>query len=162
MTAETDPDGNPSGESERQRLTRNISELMQELRVAQAGVQILFAFLLSVAFTQVFQDSSAYVHTVHLITVLLAAGSTLLLTAPAAWHRVLFRQGERPEIIDAGNRFAIGGLALLAGAMTGTVLLVGEVIVTGWAPKIIGAAVGMSFLVVWFVLPARRRDRPVP
>ncbi|HET8640806.1 MAG TPA: DUF6328 family protein, partial [Pseudonocardiaceae bacterium] len=77
-------------ESEHERLARNFSELLQELRVAQAGVQILFAFLLTVAFTPVFQNASAFVRGLHLVTALLAAGAAALLTAPAAWHRVLF------------------------------------------------------------------------
>src|SRR5215207_5344813 len=101
-------------ETEHERLARNFSELLQELRVAQAGVQILFAFLLTVAFTSVFQSASGFVKGLHLVTVLLAAGATAMLTAPAAWHRVLFQRGRRVEIVRAANKFAINGLVLLA------------------------------------------------
>src|SRR5690606_17322548 len=79
------------GEPHHQRLTRNVNELLGELRVAQAGVQILFGFLLAVAFTAQFREASGFEKTVHLVTVLFTASATALLTAPAAWHRMLFQ-----------------------------------------------------------------------
>ena len=149
----------PTGkESEADRLERNFSELLQELRVAQAGVQILFAFLLTVVFTPVFERTSEFVRDLHLVTVLLAAGAAAMLTAPAAWHRVLFRQGRRVEILRAANRFALVGLFLLAGAMSGTVLLVGSMSVAGWRAWVIGGAATAVFYGLWFVLPARHRQ----
>ena len=148
-------------ESEHERLARNFSELLQELRVAQAGVQILFAFLLTVAFTPVFQNSSDFVQGLHLVTVLLAAGAAALLTAPAAWHRVLFQRGRRVEIMRAANKFALIGLALLALAMVGTVFLVAEVIVVGWLAVVIAAASAVLFVGLWFAWPSRLRDADV-
>jgi hypothetical protein len=144
-------------ESERERLERNMNELLQELRVAQAGVQILFAFLLTVAFTPVFQNASSFVRGLHLITVLLAAGSAALITAPAAWHRVLFRRGRRAEILAASNRFAITGLVLLAGAMACTVMLVAFMVLPGWPAVLIGVLAGIVFFAMWFAMPARLR-----
>jgi hypothetical protein len=145
-------------ETEHERLARNFNELLQELRVAQAGVQILFAFLLTVAFTPVFQNASDFVRGLHLVTVLFAAGSAALLTAPAAWHRVLFQRGRRVEIMRAANRFAVIGLGLLSAAMVCTVLLVAEVIVAGWLAALIAVCAAILFGVLWFVWPSTLRD----
>lgn len=145
-------------ESEHDRLTRNFNELLQELRVAQAGVQILFAFLLTVAFTPVFQSASGFVRGLHLVTALLAAGAAALLTAPAAWHRVLFQRGRRVEIIHAANKFALIGLGLLALAMVGTVFLVAEVIVEGWLAVLIAIGAAILFGSLWFVWPSTLRN----
>jgi uncharacterized protein DUF6328 len=145
-------------ETEHERLTRNFNELLQELRVAQAGVQILFAFLLTVAFTPVFQNASDFVRGLHLVTVLFAAGAAAMITAPAAWHRVLFQRGRRVEIMRAANKFAITGLAMLATAMVGTVFLVAEVIVAGWLAVVIAAGAVILFTGLWFIWPSTLRN----
>jgi hypothetical protein len=139
-------------------LARNVNELLQELRVAQAGVQILFGFLLSIAFTDRYATVGSFIRGIHLVTVLCAALAVALLTAPAAWHRVLFRKGRREEIVAAGNTFALLGLGSLALAMTGTVLLLGEVILGGWPAIVVGAAAFVVFATLWFVLPLTTRD----
>jgi len=146
-------------ETESDQLERNFSELLQELRVAQAGVQILFAFLLTIVFTPVFERVSTFARDLHLTTVLLAAGSAAFLTAPAAWHRVLFRHGRRREILHAANIFALIGLGMLAASMSCTVLLVGAVVVPGWPAALMGAVSGLVFFGLWFALPARLRNR---
>ncbi|QGK70686.1 hypothetical protein GIY23_15225 [Allosaccharopolyspora coralli] len=147
-------------ETHHTKLTRNLSELLQELRVAQAGVQILFAFLLTVAFTDRFARAGTFVHTLHIVTVLLTCTSATLLIAPAAWHRMLFRKRRRAEIIRAANSCALGGLALLAAAMTSTVLLVTVVVIGfGWLAPIIATCIGLSFLSLWFLLPWRIGSR---
>jgi hypothetical protein len=149
-------------ESDQQRLARNLAELLQELRVGQAGVQILFGFLLSVSFTDRYAHSGTFLHVAHLITVLFSATATALLTAPAAWHRLLFRQGRRERIIDVASRMAVIGLACLAAAMVGTVLLLAEVAVGGWLAVVVTAVAAVLFGGLWFVLPLResRRDDP--
>jgi hypothetical protein len=147
-------------ESENKQLARNLNELLQELRVAQAGVQILFGFLLSIAFTERYAAASGYVRTTHLLTILFAAAAVALLTAPAAWHRILFRQRRREEVIEMSDRFAIWGLANLAVAMTGTVLLLGEVIIGGWPAILLGLLAAIGFGTLWFALPIHRRGRP--
>jgi hypothetical protein len=140
-------------ESDQRRLARNLNELLQELRVAQAGVQILFGFLLSIAFTEKYASVSGYIRVTHLVTVLCAAVAVAFLTAPAAWHRVMFRQGRREEVVRSGNTFALTGLAFLALAMTGTVLLLAEVILGGWPAVAVGALAFIVFAGLWFVLP---------
>lgn len=147
----------PAEESKNEQLARNLNELLQEVRVAQAGVQILVGFLLSIAFTDRYAHASAYVKATHLLTVLFAVAAVALLIAPAAWHRMLFRQGLRAEIIQISDRFAIAGLVSLAIAMSGTAMLLAEVAIGGWLAVLIGALVGLGFALIWFILPARAR-----
>jgi Na+/melibiose symporter-like transporter len=146
-------------ESEDTQLARNLNELLQEIRVAQAGVQILFGFLLSIAFTERYATTSGYVRTIHLVTVLFATLSVALLTGPAAWHRLLFRLGRREKIIRVANRLAVCGLAALAVAMTGTVLLLAEVVIGGWGAIVCGVLAAVLFGLLWFALPARDRAK---
>jgi hypothetical protein len=150
----------PTKESEGQRLIRNLSELLQELRVAQTGVQILFAFQLTVAFTERFARASRFERGTLLVNILLAAASAACLIAPAAWHRLLFRHGRRAEIVSSANAFALAGLVLLAAAMTGSVMLVAEVIVGGTWASVVGGFAGALFVLLWFLLPLRIRLMP--
>ncbi|MFD4668492.1 DUF6328 family protein [Lentzea sp. NPDC058450] len=145
-------------ESESRRLARNVNELLQELRVAQAGVQILFGFLLSIAFTEKYATASTFVRVTHMVTVLCAAAAVALLTAPAAWHRMLFRQGRREDVVAAGNTFLLAGLGFLAVAMTGTVLLLSEVVLGGWLAGLIGVLALLVYGTLWFVMPVLTRD----
>lgn len=149
----------PQQETRPARLTRNLNELLQELRVAQAGVQILFAFLLGITFTEPFVHAGAFVHVLHLTTVLLTTASAALLIAPAAWHRVLFRQGRREEIVRVGNWCAKGGLTLLAAAMTGTVMMTTFIVAGVWVSIGIGVLVAALFLTLWFAMPMHIRRR---
>jgi hypothetical protein len=154
----------PNGQSEEttdQRLTRNVNELLSELRVAQAGVQILFGFLLSVVFTAQFRQASGFEKSLHLTAVLLALASTALLTVPAAWHRLLFRDGRREEILRAGNPIVIAGLVCLAAAMVTTVALIAKVVFGGLAMVLIAAFAAVLFGMLWFWVPSRlRRAHP--
>src|SRR5690625_3794762 len=121
-------------ETERQRWQRNFAELLQELRVAQTGVQVLFAFLLIVAFSPGFIDTDGFDHAVYLVALLSAASAAALLIAPVAYHRWLFRRGSKPLLVVQANRMALGGLLLLIVAMVATVLLaVGVVLARPWA-----------------------------
>ncbi|HET9140441.1 DUF6328 family protein [Actinophytocola sp.] len=150
-------------ESESQQLARNLNELLQEIRVAQAGVQILFGFLLSITFMERYVAASGYVKAIHLTTVLFATAAVLLLTGPAAWHRVLFRQGRREYIIRVADKLAIAGLACLAVAVSGTLLLIFEMVIGGLVPVVLGGAALVAFGVVWFAMPLQQRSRgPAP
>jgi hypothetical protein len=150
------------GEPERQRLARNLAELLQELRVGQAGVQILFGFLLSVIFSERYAHATVFERSMHFTAVVFAAAATMLLTAPAAWHRLLFRAGRRAEIIRAANSFALSGLVCLAAAMTATVTLIGDLVFGPRAGIVIGAVAGVAFLLLWFALPLAKRLRVPP
>lgn len=149
---------NDSVEPERARLARNMAELLQELRVAQAGVQILFAFLLGVAFTNRFASATVFQRTTLIVTILLTVMSAVLLIAIAAWHRLYFQQRRRIDLIRWGNRFAIVGLACLAAAMTGAVLLVTDVVLGIVAAIVIAVCVAALFGTIWFVFPLVRRS----
>lgn len=140
-------------ETPNQRLARNVGELMSELRVAQAGVQILFGFLLSVVFTAQFRQASGFEKALHLAAVLLAAAATALLMSPAVWHRILFRTGHRWEIVGTGNRAVLAGLVCLAAAVTVTVNLIAKVVYGSVAMGIVGGLTGVLFVVLWFIVP---------
>ncbi|MEU3625346.1 hypothetical protein BS329_05540 [Amycolatopsis coloradensis] len=144
-----------TGETKNERLTRNVSELLQELRVAQAGVQILFGFLLTVVFTDEFHEASGFEKAVHLTAVLLTVCSTVLLTAPAAWHRLLFRTGNRERILTVGNRSVLIGLGCLAAAITTTVALIAKVVFGPVSMALLGVVTAVLFVVMWFVVPRR-------
>jgi hypothetical protein len=146
-------------ETTNQRLARNVGELLSELRVAQAGVQILFGFLLAVVFTAQFQQAGGFEKALHLVAVLLAAASTALLISPAAWHRILFRTGRRHDILRAGNRAVLAGLACLAAAITVTVALIVKVVYGDVAMGIVGGVTALVFVTLWFVVPVRLARR---
>ncbi|WP_301303240.1 DUF6328 family protein [Prauserella alba] len=142
-------------EPHHQRLTRNVNELLGELRVAQAGVQILFGFLLAVAFTAQFREASGFEKTLHLVTVLFTAAATAMLTAPAAWHRMLFRAGRRQTILRVGNRLVIAGLVCLAIAVTLTVGLIAKVVYGPVLMVVAIALIGGLFSTLWFFIPTK-------
>ncbi|MFI7676868.1 DUF6328 family protein [Actinophytocola sp. NPDC049390] len=146
-----------TSESRDQKLARNVSELLQELRVAQAGVQFLFGFLLAVAFTEHYARASGFEQAVHLTAVVFATAAVALLTAPAAWHRLLFRQGERPRILRVANGLTVAGLACLAVAMAATVLLLFKVVAGPTVATVFTVLVALMFLVLWFLMPLRIR-----
>jgi hypothetical protein len=156
MTVESD-NRSSSTESRDERLARNVSELLQELRVAQAGVQFLFGFLLAVAFTEHYARASGFEQVVHLVAVVFATASVALLTAPAAWHRLLFRQGQRPQILRVANSFMVAGLACLAAAMIATVLLLFKVVAGPIVGTVFAVVLATMFVLLWFVLPLRAR-----
>lgn len=144
-------------ESSQERLARNLNELLQELRVSQAGVQILFGFLLAIAFSDRYHEVDQIVRIIHVFTVLFAAASVALLTAPAAWHRLLFRRGQREWIVEQASRVAIAGLVCLSLAMIGAVFLLSEVIIGGWLALILGLVALTGFAFLWFLFPFSRR-----
>jgi hypothetical protein len=158
----TDPAGTPdrsSGreESEKERLDRNLSELLQELRVALPGVQVLFAFLLTVPFQQGFETVTPFQERVYFVTLLLTAISAALLIAPSAYHRMIFRTQQKQHLIFTANKLAIAGLTFLALAMTGAVLLVTDVIFGSTATWITAGAALTVYALLWYALPLRRR-----
>ncbi|MDN0200248.1 DUF6328 family protein [Streptomyces sp. S.PNR 29] len=136
-----------------ERADRNFGELLQELRVTQTGVQILFAFLLSLAFTQRFEDLDTVQRATYVTTLLLAVLAAALFTAPAALHRSLFQKGAKPRIVQVSSRLATIGMGVLVFAFTGSVMLVVDV-TTGRAGGVAaGAATLCVCLGLWGLLP---------
>jgi Family of unknown function (DUF6328) len=148
------------GETEAQRLDRNYSELLQELRVAQTGVQILFAFLLGIAFQQRFAGVGTLGRAVYVTTLLLAACAAVLLIAPVAAHRVLFAQHRKDEVVAFSGRAAGWGLGFLATAIVGAVVFVLGFLLNAPVAAAAGVALGALVLVLWYVLPRRLMDGP--
>jgi hypothetical protein len=142
-------------ETEHQRWQRNFAELLQELRVAQTGVQILFAFLLILAFTPGFEPADTFVRAAYLTALLAAAAAAALLIAPVAHHRMLFRRHQKPLLVRTASRMAYGGLMLLIVAMVSAVLLATDAVLPRPAAVLVSAATGLLFLLLWGVLPLR-------
>jgi hypothetical protein len=155
---------NPGGaagrnETEAQRLDRNYGELLQELRVAQVGVQILFASMLTVAFTPQFDSISSLQRGTYVVTLLAAATATALLIGPVAFHRIVFRHNQKDDLVRVSHRLALGGLACLAVALVGVVLLILEQVL-GQTPAL-WYSIGVSavFVLLWLVVPLVSRTR---
>jgi hypothetical protein len=136
-----------------------MAELLQEVRVAQTGTQILFAFLLGVPFTQRFADVTSFQRSVYFGTLLAAAVASAFLIAPSAYHRILFRQKEKQFVIEASNVLIIVGLAFVALAMSGVILLITDLLYSETTTAIVTAAIVLVFVVLWYVVPIARRIR---
>jgi Family of unknown function (DUF6328) len=145
-------------ETPTQRLDRNWSSLLQELRVVQTGVQLLTGFLLTVPFQDLFYAQDKVFHTVYLVTVVASVFATVLLLAPASMHRILFRRHKLEELIRASQHFALGGLVFLGVALTGVVVMVFELVIGRTAGWIAGGVSVLAFVFFWFVVPWRYRD----
>ncbi len=148
-------DGRP--ETSRQRLDRNLEELTGELRVVVTGVQVLFAFLLVVPFDTGFDGVGPFERTVYLATLVCAALAALCVMMPAAYHRVLFRQDDKRHLVFLANGVALVGLALLALAMCGSVLLVTTKLFGTAAGALTAGLLGVAFVLLWFLAPLLRR-----
>jgi Family of unknown function (DUF6328) len=144
-------------ETEQERLDRNLGELLQELRVALPGVQVLFAFLLAVPFQQGFEEVTSFQKDVYFATLILTAISATMLISPSAYHRITFRYQQKRRLVYYANRFAIVGLALLALAMTGAILLITDVLFSTTAAIVTAALALCVFGFFWFAMPLRRR-----
>jgi hypothetical protein len=150
-----------AGETEPERLNRNYADLLQELRVAQTGVQILFAFLLTLAFSNRFNATDGFEQAVYLVSLLSAAAAAAMLIAPVAYHRMLFRQGRKPTLVRSAHQMASGGLAFLLVAMVGAVLLVTDLILPRPYAVVVAAAMALWFGLLWVLLPWLRRNEGI-
>jgi amino acid transporter len=147
------------GETPLQRVDRAYGEILQEVRVAQTGVQILFAFLLTLAFTPRFIHVTPFERYTYVTALMLCAAATALLIAPAAFHRVVYRRRLKHHLVQVANRLALSGLVLLLLAMISALLLILDVVI-GLGPAVILAAGGLAWFVTWwFVLPVWSRIR---
>jgi uncharacterized protein DUF6328 len=160
---ETDPtpiqrpseDGRP--ETSLQRLDRNLEEMTGELRVVVTGVQVLFAFLLIVPFNTGFAGVGPFERGVYFVTLLCATLAAVCTIAPAAYHRLLFRHDEKRHVVFLANRVSIAGLAFLAIAMCGSLLLVTTKLFGATAGALTAALLAVPFALLWFVAPLLRR-----
>jgi Family of unknown function (DUF6328) len=142
-----------------ERLDRQLNELIQEVRLALPGAQVLFAFLLTVPFTTRFETTTAFQRDVFFATLVGAALTTALLLTPTALHRLRFGLGDKRRIVKTANRVTLAALAVLAVTMSGVVLLVTSLIFTIWVAWIVAAATLTVTAGLWFALPLATRFR---
>jgi uncharacterized membrane protein YiaA len=144
-------------ETDEQRVDRNLLELLNELRVALPGVQVLFAFLLIVPFSQGYAEVTGLQEKVYFVTLLCTAAASLFLIAPSVHHRIEFREQDKEHLVLVANRMAIIGLFFLALAMVGVVFLITDVLFGAAATVAVTAAATLAFAVVWYGIPIRRK-----
>jgi hypothetical protein len=149
-------------ETETERLDRNWSQLLQELRVAQTGVQVLTGFLLTLPFQQRFTMLDATMRNVYLVTVACSIASTALLVAPVGLHRLLFRRHRMQNVVASAHRYAITGLLLLAVALAGVATVIFDAIAGRTAAWIAGGCALVVLIGVWFFLPLWQRSNDDP
>jgi uncharacterized membrane protein YhaH (DUF805 family) len=144
-------------ESHDERVNRELIELLNELRVALPGVQVLFAFLLAVPFTDRFGRVTDLQQDAYMTALLCTVAGSAFLIAPTAFHRIRFRDRDKESLLVISNRLAIIGTVLLAVAMTSSVFLVTDLLFKGTTTAIITGLVAGLFALVWFALPLFRK-----
>jgi membrane-bound acyltransferase YfiQ involved in biofilm formation len=144
-------------EEDQERLNRQMSELLNEIRVAMPGVQILFGFLLAVPFQQRFAQVTDFQQTIYFVTLICAAVAAAFLIAPSAYHRVMFEQQDKPNIIHIGTAQFLIGLTALAIAMNGAVLLITDFLFAAGTVTITVVLVASLYLTLWFGFGIVRR-----
>ena len=146
-----------TNEDRGERINRELIELLNELRVALPGVQVLFAFLLTVPFSQGFVETTQFQRDLLFGVLVATAISAALLIAPSAWHRLRFRQKDKELILFASNRMAIAGLGFLAIAMVGAVMLIANYAFSETLTVLSGIVAFLIFGGLWYALPLARR-----
>ena len=151
-------------ETQAERDDRNLAELLQELRVAGLGIQVIFGFMLALPFTNKFSALGPGQRTLYIVTLLLAAVATALLVGPVAYHRLVFGRHLKRHLVGAANVMAILGLATVGLTVSAAVLLVVSYVVHGAPAVIIGVFVVCVFAGLWFVYPLTRHwdSQPEP
>lgn len=142
-----------------QRADRAYGEILQEVRVAQTGVQILFAFLLTLAFTARFKSITPVQRDIYVVALMLAAAATALLIAPAAFHRMIYRRRLKQHLVHAANKLALAGLVLLLLAMIAALVLILDVTTGTGTAVILASGMLTWFFTWWFIVPAYIRLR---
>ena len=143
-------------ETRLEQLDRNLGELTGELRVVVTGVQVLFAFLLVVPFDSGFARLANFDRAVYLVTLLLAALAAACTIAPAAQHRLLFGHHDKAHLVEVANRVSIAGLGFLAGAMSGSLMLIGDLLLGRAAAIAVVVTAVLLFASLWLLAPLAR------
>ena len=145
-------------ETHEERINRELIELLNELRVALPGVQVLFAFLLAVPFSQRFEQTTDLQRGTYMVALLSTLAGSVFLIAPSAYHRIRFRDRDKEALLRISNVFAIVGMVFLAVGMTSVVFLVTDVIFKGGVTAVVTTFAAALFALVWFVLPLARKS----
>jgi len=146
-------------ETEKERIDREVIELLNELRVTLPGVQVLFAFLLVLPFQEAFSQINDSERVVYLLAVLATTAATIFLIAPASYHRIRFRAKDKKRMLFVANRLAIAGVFSLALAIVAALYLIGEVVFGSTLAAVIAALAGVGVAVFWFGLPLYAKMR---
>jgi len=146
-------------ETHEERVNRELIELLNELRVALPGVQVLFAFLLAVPFSQRFEQTTDLQRDTFMVALLSTLAGSVFLIAPSAYHRIRFRDRDKEALLQISNVFAIVGMFFLAVGMTSVVFLVTDIIFRGAVTAVVTSVTAGLFTVVWFVLPLARKSQ---
>ena len=149
-------DGQTGDEDRQERLNRELIEFLNELRVVLPGVQVLFAFLLTVPFTNQFQKITNEQRQVYFWTFICTTIATALLISPSIHHRLRWRQRDKERLLRTANRLSIGGMAFLTLALLGAVYLVTDLLFHPAAAVVVTVATGLVFLWFWWGLPLWR------
>jgi len=150
---------NGRNETELERLDRNLTELLQEVRVVQTGVQVLFAFLLSAVFQNRFHTLTSFQRILYFVTLLAAGTAVMLLTAPTSHHRILFQRGDKEHLVRLANRLTVLGLIAMGIAMVGVLALVSDVMFSALAMIIVTVVAVSGCVTLWYIAPLTRRRR---
>jgi hypothetical protein len=145
------------GESDKERIDRELIELLNELRVVLPGVQVLFAFLLTVPFSQGFSRMTGLQRDVYFASFISTAVATALFIAPSSYHRLRFREGDKKRMLYTSNRLAVSGMIVLAASVTGVVLLIADILFGLLPASLIAAAVAGWLTWFWYGLPLSRK-----
>jgi hypothetical protein len=140
-------------ETEKERIDREVIELLNELRVSLPGVQVLFAFLLVVPFQQGFSALSDVQRLIYMFALLATTASTVLLKTPASYHRLRFREGDKLRMLFISNRLVIIGMLCMALAITASVYLIGELVLGALGGLVVAGLAAIAFVVFWYVIP---------
>ena len=154
-TSEPDPEPEPPAGIPEGTINRNWTELVQELRSTQTGVQVLTGFLLAVPFTDRFNTLDHVERTAYLVVLASAVSASMAVLAPIAYHRILFRRGHRPWLVQTANRIARAGLVLAALTMCGVVFLAFDLTLSRTAGIVASLAAFLGYVVLWVVVPLR-------
>jgi Family of unknown function (DUF6328) len=146
-------------ETDLERYDRNLVELLQEVRVVQTGVQVLFAFLLTAPLAPRFPELTPFQRADYFATLVVTGAAAVLLIAPTAYHRILFRLGDKEHLVSVANRFTLAGLACVALSMVGALLLVTDLMFDGPFVVVVAVLAALSCVALWCVAPLRRRRR---
>ena len=141
------------------RLDRELIELLNELRVTLPGLQVLFAFLLIVPFSQQFQQVNDVQKYAYLVTLVATGLGAAFLIAPTPYHRIRFRDRDKESMLRTSNRFAIAGVFCLATAMTSAVFFITDYLFRAPVPLLVAGLIGVALYGLWFGLPLSREER---
>jgi hypothetical protein len=144
-------------ESREERLDRNTTELIGEMRVAAIGIQVMFAFLLVVPFNAGWKQVTAFERDVYFVALLCIAMAAVLLIAPTIHHRLLFRQRQKGYLVAVGSKLVVVAMSFLAVGLVAILVLISDFLFGAAAAAIVGLGAAAVVGTVWFVIPLHRR-----